>query len=76
MRIRLAYGRKGLTIELPDRAAVTVIEPEFVPGLEDERTALRAALASPIGCPPLPELDSFIRYCGRSLQRYYQTDAQ
>jgi len=56
MRIRLAYGRKGLTIELPDRAAVTVIEPEFVPGLEDERTALRAALASPIGCPPLPEL--------------------
>jgi len=56
MRIRLAYGRKGLAIELPDKAVVTVIEPEFVPGLEDERAALTAALASPIGCPPLRKL--------------------
>lgn len=56
MRIRLAYGRKGLWIDLPDDAAVTVIEPEFVPGLENEREALAAALASPIGCPPLREV--------------------
>lgn len=56
MRIRLAYGRKGLAIELPDEARVMVIEPEFVPGLEDERAALVVALASPLGCSPLAEL--------------------
>jgi len=56
MRIRLAYGRKGLDVELPDKVPVTVIEPEFVPGLKDERAALSEALNSPLGCPPLRQL--------------------
>jgi nickel-dependent lactate racemase len=56
MRIRLAYGRQGLDVELPDKAPVTVIEPEFVPGLKDERAALSEALNSPLGCPPLRQL--------------------
>jgi len=56
MHIRLAYGRKGLAVELPDKAPVTVIEPEFVPGLKDERATLAEALNSPVGCPPLREL--------------------
>lgn len=56
MRVRLAYGRKGLWIELPDGAPVTVIEPGPAPGLPDERAALLEALRAPIGTPPLQDL--------------------
>lgn len=56
MYLKLAYGRTGLSIELPDDAAVTVIEPDFVPGLPDERAAITAALRSPLGTPPLQDL--------------------
>jgi nickel-dependent lactate racemase len=56
MQIRLAYGRTGLPIELPDDALVTVIEPESVPGLLDEHEAVVDALRSPRGTPPLGKL--------------------
>ena len=55
MRIKLAYGKEGLWVNLPDER-VTVIEPKFVPGLPDEEAALRGALQEPIGSPPLREL--------------------
>lgn len=58
MNIELAYGRGRLDVELPDDAAVTVIEPQFVPGLPDERAAIIESLRSPIGTPPLRELVS------------------
>ena len=56
MRLRLAYGRDGLWIDLPPDAPVAVIESQFTPGLPDERGAIIAALHSPIGTPPLREL--------------------
>lgn len=64
MRIKLAYGREGLWVDLPDSApdgapsgvAITSIEPQFVPGLADEPVALAAALAQPLGSPPLAAL--------------------
>lgn len=56
-RVRLAYGREGLWIELPD-ANVTIVEPVFVPGLADETGALCEALRQPIGSPPLRSLVS------------------
>lgn len=52
--IRLAYGREGLQISLPDE--VDVIEPRFVEGLPDERAALLDALRHPIDSPPLRDL--------------------
>jgi len=55
MRVKLAYGRDGLWIDLPSDALVTIIEPQFTPGLPDERGAITAALRSPIGVPPLRE---------------------
>ncbi len=55
MRVKLAYGRSGLWVELPDEN-VTVVEPRFVEGLPDEEAALRDALRHPIGTPPLREL--------------------
>ncbi len=55
MRVKLAYGKEGLWVELPDRN-VTVVEPRYVPGLPDEGAALLAALRDPLGTPPLRNL--------------------
>ena len=55
MRVRLAYGRTGLDVDLPDENTI-VVEPQYVEGLADEAAALRAALRRPIGSPPLREL--------------------
>ena len=54
MHIKLAYGRYGLTVSLPD--TVDILSPRFLPGLSDENEALRRALRAPIGSPPLAEL--------------------
>lgn len=56
MNVHLAYGKKGLNVNLPSTAQITVIEPRFIPGLPDETAALRRALHEPIGSPPLREL--------------------
>lgn len=54
MRVKLAYGRDGLWIDVPEHA--DVIEPLFVPGLEDEAGEIRAALRNPTGTPALAQL--------------------
>jgi lactate racemase len=54
MKINLAYGQGHLPIDLPDDRT-TVIEPTHRPGLTDEKSAVQAALASPIGSRPLRE---------------------
>jgi nickel-dependent lactate racemase len=56
VRIKLAYGRDGLWVDLPDDAPISVVEPQFMPGLPDERAAIRRAMAAPRGAPPLREL--------------------
>lgn len=55
MRVRLAYGRSGLSVELPDERT-TVVEPTYVPGLPDAVGAIRDALRNPIGAPPLRQI--------------------
>jgi nickel-dependent lactate racemase len=54
MKINLAYGQGHLPINLPDDRT-TVIAPAHRPGLTDEKGAVRAALAAPIGTRPLQE---------------------
>ena len=56
MRLHLAYGRTGLWLDLPDDAPVTLIEPQFVPGLPDEQAAIVEAVRAPLGAPPLGEM--------------------
>jgi nickel-dependent lactate racemase len=56
MRIKLAYGKTGLPLELDDALDVTVVEPVFVPAVPDPEAAVRAALEAPIGSPPLREI--------------------
>ena len=55
MKVRLAYGRDGLDVELPDERT-TVIEPTYVPGLPDAEGAILTALRNPIGAPPLRQI--------------------
>jgi nickel-dependent lactate racemase len=56
MKIKLAYGKMGLEINLPDDVSVTVVEPEYVDGLPDQAGAVRGALRHPIGSLPLKAL--------------------
>ena len=56
MRVKLAYGKTGLPIELDDSLDVTIVEPAFVPALPDPKAAVRDALRAPIGLPPLRDL--------------------
>ena len=58
MEVHLAYSREGLDVTLPNEAEITVIRPRFVPGLEDEVSAMRQALRQPIESPPVRDLVS------------------
>lgn len=54
MKVSLAYGQTGLSVELPDDAII--IEPKHLPKLEHEEEALREALRHPLGTPPLKDM--------------------
>lgn len=56
MKIRLAYGKTGLEVNLRDRLNVEVVEPRYIPGISNPLAALRDALCNPIGAPPLTKL--------------------
>ncbi len=52
MRVHLDYGSDGLAVDLPDDRT-EIITPLHEPELADPRAALAAALAAPVGRPPL-----------------------
>ena len=54
MKVSLAYGRGYLEVEVPAERT-TIIEPAPQPGLADERAAVLAALAQPVGAKPLAD---------------------
>lgn len=56
MRVKLAYGKTGLDLELADDLNVTVVEPKYVSALPDPKAALQQALNQPVGIPPLRDL--------------------
>lgn len=56
MKIKLAYGKTGLDVDLPVDWNVTVVEPRYVPALPDARDAIRSALHKPIGSPSLADV--------------------
>jgi len=53
MKLILAYGKRGLEVNLPESASVTVVEPSFVPAAPDQVGAVAESLRNPIGKPPL-----------------------
>ena len=54
MKIHLQYGRDGLDVDVLG-ANVTVLRPQFVPGLADEHAGFVEAVRSPIGTGGLRE---------------------
>ena len=56
MQLKLACGKNGASISLPDGCDADVLEPRFANDLPDPAEAIRRALAEPIGAPPLREL--------------------
>ncbi len=53
MRVELSFGRGTLAVDLPGDLDVTVIRKPAMPVLSDPAAAVRAALAAPLGLPPL-----------------------
>jgi len=54
--IELNYGRRRLRVALPDGLDVTVIRKRPMTVLPDPSKAVAAALAAPVGAPPLAEI--------------------
>ncbi len=57
MQIHLQYGPDGIRVDLPSNN-VTLLEPRFLPGLQDEAAGFQAAVRDPIGSRPLREVVS------------------
>lgn len=55
MKIKLAYGKEGLDIQLPDNLNVTVLESKHLPAVENQTEAVRDALCQPIAAKPLKD---------------------
>jgi nickel-dependent lactate racemase len=62
MKIDLLYGRKGLTIDLPEPIRAHVIRKHPMPLLTDPEGAVRHAMEKPVACPSLQELGQGKRY--------------
>ncbi|MDA8296243.1 MAG: nickel-dependent lactate racemase [Actinomycetota bacterium] len=54
MKVDFPYGSGTIALELPD--TTTVLAPPLVPAAPDATAAIAAALAAPIGTPPLAAL--------------------
>jgi nickel-dependent lactate racemase len=56
MQIDLAFGKTGLTVDLPDTFRYRVLEARTAKPLDDWQSALESALDRPIGARPLTQL--------------------
>lgn len=62
MRVEMAFGRTGLPLDLPEAPACpgaphwTVLEPRWAAPLDDEKSAIAAALECPAAGPALEDL--------------------
>lgn len=56
MRIELAYGRTGATIDVPDRNLIGVVDPEWPTVLAQPRHEVTHMLEHPVAGPPLAQV--------------------
>ncbi len=54
MQIHLQYGTQGLDVTVPF-SNVTVLRPQFIPGLDQEQARFQEAVRHPIQAPPLAQ---------------------
>src|SRR4051812_4357829 len=55
-KLQLAFGREGISAELPDGYDYVVLDVKSAAALADESAAIEAALDAPIGSAPLAEM--------------------
>lgn len=56
MKVKLAYGKRGLVVTIPDGYHTDIIEPRWVEGIKGQVGAVAGALKSPIQSKPLKDL--------------------
>lgn len=56
MNIPLAFGKTGITLNVPDRNLLKVLTIEGAEATQDPAGKLRQALVTPIGSPPLADI--------------------
>ena len=56
MQMKLAFGKSGLDVNLPEGFRYRVLETRSALRIEDPVAAIEAALDHPIGSPPLKEI--------------------
>jgi nickel-dependent lactate racemase len=56
MTIRIAYGRSGLDVDIPDANLAGILTMPLTPALPSPGEALRVLLERPIGSPPLAQI--------------------
>jgi len=56
MRLELKYGSGKIVVAIPEKAAVSILEPLRVPVLPSAAAALNAALDGPVGCDAMDVL--------------------
>jgi nickel-dependent lactate racemase len=56
MKIRLAYGKDGLDVEVPEKNLAKILTMKSTPPLADPPGAVKDSLLHPIGCPALGEI--------------------
>jgi nickel-dependent lactate racemase len=56
MKIRLAYGKQGLDVDVPDKNLAKVLTLAKTPPLSDPDASIDQSLLTPIGSPPLSSM--------------------
>ena len=56
MKIKLAYGKKGLNVEIPDKNVKKVLKMRQLPGLPDIDNNLRLLFENPVNSSPLSKI--------------------
>jgi len=51
--VELKYGKSKIRVSIPEKAAVSILEPLRAPVLASVPAALESALSAPLGCPTL-----------------------
>jgi nickel-dependent lactate racemase len=56
VKIRLAYGKEGLEVDVPEKNLAKILTMRSTTPLPDPLGSVKDSLLHPIGCPPLGEL--------------------
>ncbi|MBQ6829970.1 MAG: nickel-dependent lactate racemase [Clostridia bacterium] len=57
MNVTLPYGTETVSVNIPDKNFIGIMDPAFVPPVPDLRAAIETALDNPIGTTPLTATD-------------------